>query len=322
MNEYHGESLVRQRGGLVLDRRGFIGAVAGGLLAKTDEVGAQLTAKPFRIGTLDDGAKDFSLLRELPNAMRELGWTEGTTFVVERRFADHRTDRLPDLATELVNLNVDVIVTSGTLPALAAKRATSTVPIVMFAAGDPLGSGIVSNLARPGGNITGTSLNSTELAGKRLQLLKELVRGMSSVAVLWNQANPFAARVFADTKAASSTFGIRIQSLPVNDSRAVGQAIEAAVRAGAGGLMVVEDRLTEASGGQIADFAARNRLPAMYGLRMFVDAGGLMSYGADLRDLLRRSALYVDKIFRGVKPGELPIEQPTRFRLVINLRKV
>ena len=184
----------------MVDRREFIVAVAGGLLAETDEVGAQLTTKPYRIGMLNAGAEASTLLVELPNALRELGWSEGRMFVVERRFADNRTDRLPELAAELVQLNVDVIVTSGTLPALAAKRATSTIPIVMFAAGDPLGSGIVSNLARPGGNITGTSLNSTELVGKRLQLLKELVPGIASVAVLWNEANPYSARVFAETQ--------------------------------------------------------------------------------------------------------------------------
>jgi putative ABC transport system substrate-binding protein len=229
------------------------------------------------------------------------------------------------LAAELVRLNVDVIVTRGTLALLAAKRATSTIPIVMLTAADPIGSGIVSNLARPGSNITGMSMNSPELAGKRLQLLKDMFPGIATVAVLWNEANPnepnpYPALVFAQTEAAGRMLGIRILSLPVHDASGVPKALDAALRGGAGGLITVEDPFTNNHRAQIIDFAARHRLPAMYGLREFVDAGGLLSYGTHLADLSRRGAQYVDKILKGANPGDLPIEQPTKFELVINLK--
>ena len=244
----------------------------------------------------------------------------GQDFRLETPVRGQSADRLAELAAELVQLNVDVIVTGGTLAPLAAKRATSTIPIVMLAAGDPVGSGVVSNLARPGGNITGTSLNSPEVAGKRLQLLKQMLPGIATVAVLWNDANPYPALVFAQTEAAGRTLGIRILSLPAHDASGVPKALAVALRGGAGGLVTVEDPFTINYRAQIIDFAARNRLPAMYGLREFVDGGGLLSYGPSLVDLSRRVAQYVDKILKGAKPGDLPIEQPTKFELVINLK--
>jgi putative ABC transport system substrate-binding protein len=302
-----------------MERRTFIGMLACELLAVTGEIGAQSTSKLYRIGYLTAGAPPAPTLASFSNALRELGWIEGKTFVLETRYADNHLDRLPGLAAELVQLDVDVIVAIGTLAPLAAKRATSTIPIVMLA-GDPVGSGIVSNLARPGGNITGTSLNSPELAGKRLQLLKEMLPRIATVAVLWNEANPYPALVFAQTEAAGRTLGIRILSMPVHNSSDVPKALGAALRGGAGGLITVEDPLTGSHRAQIVDFAARNRLPAMYGFREFVDVGGLLSYGAQLADLSRRGAQYVDKILKGAKPGDLPIEQPTKFELVINLK--
>jgi putative tryptophan/tyrosine transport system substrate-binding protein len=304
-----------------MDRRTFIALLATELLAVTGEIDAQPAGKLYRIGYLTAGAKSsLSSLTVFAGALQDLGWIEGKTFVLELRYADNRMDRLPELAAELVRLNVDVIVTAGTLAPLAAKRATSTIPIVMFAAGDPVGSGIVSNLARPGGNITGTSLDSPELAGKRLQLLKEMLPGIATIAILWNDANPYPALVFAETEAAGRTLGMRILSLPVHDSDDVPKALDGALRGSAGGLIAVEDPFTLNHRVQIVDFAARNRLPAMYGLREFVDVGGLLSYGAHLVDLSRRVAQYVDKILKGAKPGDLPIEQPTKFELVINLK--
>ena len=304
-----------------MDRRTFIGVLACELLAVTGELGAQPTSKLYRIGYLTASAKSLAApLFVFTAALRDLGWIEGTSFVLEPRYADNRSDRLAELAAELVQLNVDVIVTGGTLAPLAAKRATSTIPIVMIAAGDPVGSGIISNLARPGGNITGTSLDSPELAGKRLQLLKQMLPGIATVAVLWNDANPYPALVFAQTDAAGRTLGIRILSLRVHDASGLPEALDAALRGGAGGLITVEDPFTINYRAQIIDFAARNRLPAMYGLREFVDVGGLLSYGAKLVDLSRRVAQYVDKILKGAKPGDLPIEQPTKFELVINLK--
>ena len=304
-----------------MDRRTFISILASELLAVADETGAQPASKLYRIGYLTAGAKSLAVpLAVITVALRDLGWIEGKTFVLEPRYADNRSDRLAQFAAELVQLNVDVIVTAGTLAPLAAKRATSTIPIVMLAAGDPIGSGIISNLARPGGNITGTSLDSPELAGKRLQLLKQMLPGIATVAVIWNQANPHPALVFAETEAAGRTLGMRILSLPVHDSSDVPKALDGALRGGAGGLITIEDPFTVNYRVQIVDFAARNRLPAIYGLREFVDVGGLLSYGPSLVDLSRRVAQYVDKILKGSKPGDLPIEQPTKFELVINLK--
>jgi putative tryptophan/tyrosine transport system substrate-binding protein len=304
-----------------MERRTFVGMLASVLLAVMGKISAQPPSKLYRIGYLNAGTKPTAeSLAVFPDALRELGWIEGKTFILERRYADNRLDRLQELAAELVRLNVDVIVTGGTLAPLAAKQATSTIPIVMLAAGDPVGSGIVSNLARPGGNITGTSLNSPELAGKRLQLLKEMLPGIATVAVLWNEGNPYPALVFAQTEVAARTLGMRILSLPVHDSSDVPKALEAAMRGGAGGLITVEDPLTLSYVVQIVSFAAHNRLPAMYGLREFADVGGLLSYGAHLADLARRSAQAVDKILKGARPGDLPIEQPTKFELVINLK--
>jgi putative ABC transport system substrate-binding protein len=304
-----------------MERRTFIGMLACELLAVTGGLGAQPTSKLYRIGYLTAGAKSLAVpLAVITVTLRDLGWIEGKTFVLEPRYADNRSDRLAELAAELVQLNVDVIVTAGTLAPLAAKRATSTIPIVMLAAGDPVGSGIISNLARPGGNITGTSLDSPELAGKRLQLLKEMLPGIATVAVIWNEANPHPALVFAETEAAGRTLGMRILSLAVHDSSDVPKALDGALRGGAGGLITIEDPFTVNYRVQIVDFAARNRLPAMYGLREFVDVGGLLSYGPSLVDLSRHVAQYVDKILKGAKPGDLPIEQPTKFELVINLK--
>jgi putative ABC transport system substrate-binding protein len=304
-----------------MDRRTFISALACELLAVKGAIGAQPASKLYRIGYLNAGTNPPTVpLAVFSDALKDLGWVEGATFVLEPRFADNRPDRLAELAAELVRIKVDVIIMNGTLAALAAKRVTSTIPIVMLAAGDPVGSGIVSSLARPGGNITGMSTNSPELAGKRLELLKAMLPGIVTVAVLWNEGDPYPAQVFAETKAAGRKLGIRILSTPVHDSSDVPKALDAALRGAAGGLITVDDPFTVNHRVQIIDFAARNRLPAMYGLRQFVDSGGLLSYGANLADLSRRGAEYVDKILRGAKPGDLPIQQPTKFELVTNLK--
>jgi putative ABC transport system substrate-binding protein len=249
-----------------------------------------------------------------------LGWIEGKNVVLVYRSADNHVDRLPKLAVELVRLKVDVIVTAGTLASLAAKRATTTIPIVMAAAGDPLGSGLVANLAQPNGNVTGLSLMSPDLGGKRLELLKELLPQISRVAVLWNSANPYPAHVFKETESAAQTLGIEVQSLEVRGPDDFNNVFEAVRQNHPDALIAVEDPLTNSYLSQIANFAAANKLPAIFGFREFVDAGGLMAYGANLADLFRRAAAYVDKILRGAKPAELPIQQPTKFELVINLK--
>jgi putative tryptophan/tyrosine transport system substrate-binding protein len=211
-------------------------------------------------------------------------------------------------------------VTAGTLAPLAAKRATTTIPIVMTAPGDPLGTGLVASLARPGGNVTGTSIMSPDIAGKRLELLKELLPRISRVAILWNAANPVAANVFRETESAARMMGIEVQSLEVRRPEDFDSVFEAARQQRPDALITVEDPLTVNYRNKIVDFAATNRLPAIHGFREFVEVGGLMSYGASLLHLFRQSAIYVDKILRGAKPADLPVEQPTTFELVINLK--
>jgi putative ABC transport system substrate-binding protein len=223
------------------------------------------------------------------------------------------------MAAELVHLRVDVIVAAGTLAPLAAKQATATIPIVMAPAGDPVSSGLVPSLARPGGNVTGLSLMAPDLGGKRLELLKELLPGISRVAILWNAANPYAADVFRETERAARILRIALQSLEVRNPDDFDIVFEAAKVQHPEGLITVEDPLTGDFRKQIVDFAARSWLPAIHGIREFVEAGGLISYGASVSDLSRRAATYVDKILRGAKPADLPVQQPTKFEFVVNL---
>ena len=253
-------------------------------------------------------------------ALRELGWIEGKNIVFEGRYAEDRLDRLPALAVDLVRLNVDVIVAVGTLAHLAAKQATTTIPIVMANAGDPVGSGLVASLAQPGGNITGLSIMSPDLAGKRLEILKEVLPDVFRVAVLWNAANPYSALVFRETEATAQKLRINIQSLEVRGPADVDSALTASIERGAGAIIAVEDPLTFGQRKLIAEFSAKNRLPTIYGLRELAESGGLLTYGASLRDLWHRAAGYVDKILKGAKPGDLPVQQPTKFELVINLK--
>ena len=292
---------------------------AGAVTASSLGASAQQTEKVFRVGFLTAGA-NIPEIHSLGDALRELGWVEGKNILWERRYADNHLDRLPELAAELVRLKVDVIMAPGTSAPLAAKRATATIPIVMTGAGDPLESGVVDSLARPGGNVTGVSLMVTELGGKRLELRKELVPHMSRVAVLWNAANPYPAAVFRESQRAGQTLGIDVQSLAVRGPDDFAGAFETAKRQPPDALDVVEDPMTMNFRDQIVDFAAACRLPAIYGFRFFVDAGGLMSYGASFSDTSRLAAGYVDKILRGAQPSDLPVEQPTKFELIVNLK--
>jgi putative ABC transport system substrate-binding protein len=278
---------------------------------------AQQAEKVYKIGSLTAGSSGPSIV---PDALRDLGYVEGKNLTFERRYAEDRLDRLPGLAAEPVSLKVDVIMTAGTLAPLAAKRATSTIPIVMMAAGDPVGSGLVASLPQPGGNVTGMSLMAPDLGGKRLELLRELLPGISRVAILWNAANPYPALVFKETVGAARTLGVELQSLEIREAPDLDGALEAATGQHAEALIAVEDPLTIDLRKKIAGFAADHRLPVISGLRMFADSGALISYGADLTDILRRSVVYVDKILKGAKPSDLPVEQPTKFELVINLK--
>ena len=301
-------------------RRDFIKVIAGSAVAWPLVARAQQPGRVYRIGFITAGVPIPALRRAFYDALRMLGWVESKNFVIEERYSENRLDRLPALVAELVRLNVDVIVAAGTLAPLAAKKATATIPIVMTSAGDPLGAGLIANLALPGGNVTGLSLMAPDLGGKRLELLKEIVPVLASVAIIWNAASPYPALVFKEIGAAAQKLRIEIQSLEVRMPDDINGALEAAVQKNANALITVEDPLTVDHRKQIADFAAQNRLPAIYGVREFVDAGGFISYGAHLADLYRRAAIYVDKILKGAKPSDLPVEQPTKFELVINLK--
>jgi putative tryptophan/tyrosine transport system substrate-binding protein len=300
-------------------RREFIILVGGAMASWPLTVRAQQTAKLPTLGFLTAGS-DSPGLTALLEGLRQLDWIEGKTIVIDYRYAENRNDRLPELAAELVRLNVNVIVAAGTLAPLAAKHATATIPIVMTSAGDPLGTRLVGSLARPGSNVTGLSLMSPDISGKRLELIEQIVPDIARVAIIWNATNPYPALVFRQTENAARQLKIEVQSLEVRTPDDVNSALEAAVREKANALITVEDPLTVNSRKQIADFAAKNQLPTMSGLREYVDAGGLLSYGPALGDLYRRAAGYVDKILKGAKPSELPVEQPTKFELVINVK--
>jgi putative tryptophan/tyrosine transport system substrate-binding protein len=299
-------------------RRNFITGFASMTAAWPLAVRAQQGGKKYIIGRFNAGSAT-NEAEELTEALGELGWVEGKNVVFERRYAENHLERLPEMAADLVRLKVNVIMAGGTLAPLAAKRATSTIPIVLTSAGDPLGSGLVATLARPGGNVTGMSLMGPDLGGKRLELLKELLPGLARVAVLWNAATPNSAVVLKEVQDAGRRLGIDVQSLGVRGPDDFDGAFETATKQHLDAMITAEDPLTFTYRKRIADFATGQQLPSISGLREFVEAGGLMSYGADLADLYRRAAGYVDKILKGANPADLPVEQPTKFDLVINL---
>jgi putative tryptophan/tyrosine transport system substrate-binding protein len=304
----------------MMRRREFITLLGGAAAAWPLAARAQQAEKKYTVGILSAGSENPALRTAFSDALRELGWVEGKNIVFEHRYAENWLEGLPELAAELVRLRVDVIATAGTLAPLAAKRATATIPIVMMAAGDPLGSGLVASLARPSGNVTGMSLMAPDLGGKRLELLKDVLPRLSRVAVLWNAANPYSALVFQETQTGGQTLGIEVQSLEVRDPDDFDRTFDAARRQHPEALITVEDPLTVGHRKRIVDFALGQQLPSLHGVREFAAAGGLMSYGASLADLFRRAAGYVDKILRGAKPADLPVQQPTKFEFVINLK--
>jgi putative tryptophan/tyrosine transport system substrate-binding protein len=304
-------------------RRDFITLLGLMPIARPSTTHAQQTGKLHRIGFFTAGSPGAGNTTGLPafvEGLRELGWIDGKTIAIEGRYAENRLDRLPELAAELVRLKVDVIVAAGTLAPLAAKHASATIPIVMTSAGDPLGTGLVRSLARPDGNVTGLSLMSPDLGAKRLELIEEIIPDVARLAIIWNADNPYPALVFRQTENAARQLNIEVQSLEVRTADDVDRALGAAVLEKANALITIEDPLTQNYRKRIADFAAKNQLPTMSGLREYVDAGGLISYGPSLADLYRRAAGYVDKILKGAKPSELPVEQPTKFELIINLK--
>jgi putative ABC transport system substrate-binding protein len=303
-----------------MDRRTFIGTLAGGLLAAPLAAEAQEAGKVYRIGILETipAAQNAANLAALRKGLRDLGYVEGRNLIIEYRSADGRAERFPDLASELVRLKVDLIVTRGTPAARAAKNATGTIPVVMATMGDP--RAIVASFAQPGGNITGVTTFSTELTAKRFELLKELVPNLSRVALLHNMGNPAAPPEWEETKTAARSLGLQAELLDVRSQGDLGRAFELAVRQRVDALVIGADGLTQMHQQTIVDLVARNRLPAAYPAREFVEGGGLIAYAVNYPDLYFRFASFVDKIFKGAKPGELPVEQPTKFELVINLK--
>jgi putative ABC transport system substrate-binding protein len=250
--------------------------------------------------------------------LRELGWIEGRTIAIEYRWAEGRTERFAEIAAELVRRKVDVIVTSGTAVVVAAMQATSVIPIVFAAAGDPVGTGLIASLARPGGNVTGLSNQVLDLAGKRLELLREIVPGLGRLALLGNVGNPVVVLDMREAQAAARTLGLEVTTLEIRRGEDIVPAFEA-LNGHEEALYVVFDALVNTHRIRINTLALAARLPTMHGIRDYVEAGGLMSYGTNFPDLFRRAADYVDKILHGAKPADLPVEQPTKFDLVINL---
>ena len=307
-----------------MNRRAFLSALSGSLLAAPLAAEAQL-GKVFRIGILSnvpltdpEGAR---LWGAFIQGLRDLGYVEGQNITIEHRSSEGKFDRLPDLAAELVRLKVDVIVTPALQNALAAKQATRTIPIVMASSGDPVGAGLVASLARPGGNVTGLSVLGFEIVGKQIELLKEIVPEVSRMAVL---GNPTSQEVYplwlGQVKVAARSLGVQLQTLEARGPDDFERAFAAMTRERAGALFVLGDGMFLLHRTRIAELAAKHRLPAMYPVRGFVDAGGLMVYGPSPHDSFRRAATYVDKILKGAKPADLPVEQATKFELVINLK--
>ncbi len=303
----------------------FLGTLAGGLLAVPLTAPAQQAGTVWRIGLLDYASPDPARLAwwmALQERLRELGYVEKQNVVFERRWGNGQVNRLPGLAKELVAAKVDILVTAGNPASLAAKQITSSIPIVTATGPDPVELGLAASLARPGGNVTGMASISSELSGKRLGLLKELLPRVSRMAALWDRAARGSALAERDTEVAARSLGITLQSFPVrpDDSNAYEAAFVAMKRHGAGAVIVVTSAGLFASYHRIAELALKHRLPSCGGTREYAEGGGLISYSADYPDLFRRAATFVDKILKGAKPAELPVEQPTKFELVINLK--
>jgi len=278
---------------------------------------AQQPKKVYRIGYLGAAGDNLPGFRQ---GLRELGYVEGKNITIEDRLAEGKPDRLPALATELVRLKVDVIATQSTPAAIAAKNATSTIPIILTGGTDPVATGLVTSLAHPGGNITGVTIMNEELAGKWLEALKEINPRASRIGVLWNSANAGVAVVFKQTQSAAQELRLSVQSLEVKTVDHLQSAFDAAVRSGVNGLVLLPASPISNHLKLIAELAVKNRLPSIYDRSQFVDAGGLVSYGTNVPHMARRAATYVDKVLKGANPGDLPVERPTTFELVINLK--
>ena len=301
-----------------MERRTFLSALASALLAAPLVAAAQQAGKVWRIGELV--SSEPVGLDAFRQRLGELGYFEGRNLLIEHRNAEGRTERLPALVAELVRLRADVIVTFGTQAALTAKQGTTVIPIVMATSGDAVGAGLIRSLARPGGNVTGITGSSPELSRKRLELLKEAFPKKVQVAVLWNSANPLHVLEREETVAAARTLRLKLEWLEARTPEEIDAGFSAATKASVDVVVVFPDPVFATQRAQIASLAAKHRLPAMYAFREYTEAGGFMSYGPNISDMLGRAAIYVDKILKGAKPADLPVEQPTKFELVVNLK--
>jgi putative ABC transport system substrate-binding protein len=305
----------------MISRRTFLATVTGGLLAAPLLAIAQQAGKVYRVGFLWDSPTMFpDAIEAFRAGLRNLGWVEGRNIVIEYRWSEGRFDRLPALAEELSRLKVDVIVAPSSIYTGAAKRATATIPIIFMSHADPVGSGHVASLARPGGNITGLSLMMTETNAKLLELFKEAVPGLSRVAVIWDPATPSHGPGLKAVEVAGRALGLRLQTVAVRSATEFDGAFSAINQERASGVLVLSTPLFIAEARRLADLAMKHKLPSMFGPRVHAEAGGLLSYGPDRADLWRRGAIYVDKILKGTSPADLPVQQPTTFELVINLK--
>jgi putative ABC transport system substrate-binding protein len=305
----------------MIRRREFITLLGGAAAAWPVAVRAQQAGKLPTIGYFGASVavSESPWTSAFVQRLRELGGIEGRTIVIEYRWAEGRADRAAEIAAEFVRLKVDIIVTTATPPTIAAKRATSVIPIVFAVAGDPVGTGLVASLARPGGNVTGLSLQATDLAGKRIELLREVMPGLRRLAIMGNVGNSQVVLEMGEVQAAARTLGLDVITSEIRRAEDIAPAFEA-FKGRADALFVVLDPVISSNRLPINTFALRARLPTMHGVRDLVDAAGLMSYGPNFPDLFRRSAGLVDKILHGVKPAEIPVEQPTKFDLIINLK--
>jgi putative ABC transport system substrate-binding protein len=308
----------------MMERRTFMAMLTGGIVVAPRVSEAQQATKVPRIGYLGPTlAANPHMIEAFLQGLRDLGYVEGRNVVIEYRSAEGKLERYPALVAELVALKVDVIFVPGTPAAVAAKQATKTIPIVFTAVADPVADGLVTSLARPGGNVTGLSGFSPELVGKRLELLKQAVPGVSRVAVLWQPGSVpelTEKHMLKEADVAARALGVRPQFVEARGPADFDRAFSDMTRARAGALTVLGTPMFFTERRRLVDLAAKNRLPAVYGTRDYVDVGGLMTYGPNTADLVRRAASYVDKILKGAKPADLPVEQPTKFELLINLK--
>ena len=305
----------------MMDRRAFVCSITLGLLAAPLAAGAQQQGKVWRIGFVEAGSASVNrhFLDAFRQGLRELDYLEGQDIVIEERWAEGRNELFPGLLAELMRLNVDVIVVSSNAGALAAKDATRTIPIIFVAIGDPVGLGLALSLGRPGGNLTGLSTLSEEYSAKWVELLKEVVPKTSRLALLWNPKTMLTARA-KEVQDRAKAQRVKLESFEVRAPDEFDGAFVAMAKGRVDGLIVLADPLTVRYRTRIVELAAKNRLPTIYQFAEFVRVGGLIAYGTSVPDVFRRAAIYVDKVFRGARPADLPIEQPTKFELVINLK--